>query len=123
MPVDDFYATGVYVFTNDLLPWPEGKIPAVGSLEVAELDQSYRRVRVANYRASAGNDRRFSFRIGSSRWKNRYHHQRNRNNDDYCTGRKKPVFLPGIRVLIFSRLITPSLLSRGKMVAHWKPLL
>jgi len=38
VPVNNFYSTIVDVFPYDLLPYPEGKISAVRSLEITELD-------------------------------------------------------------------------------------
>lgn len=38
MSVNNLHASGVHVFTNDLLPWPEGKFCTGRSLEVGELD-------------------------------------------------------------------------------------
>jgi len=36
--VNNLHASGVHVFTNDLLPWPEGKVCTGRSLEVGKLD-------------------------------------------------------------------------------------
>jgi hypothetical protein len=46
--VENIYAPGVHVLTNNLLPCPEGKISAVRSLKVPEFDKGNRGIGIAN---------------------------------------------------------------------------
>ena len=56
MTIEDIYAPSVYVLTNNLLPWPEGKISTVRSLKVPEFNEGDESVGITNERSAAGND-------------------------------------------------------------------
>lgn len=52
VPEKNIYAPGVYVFTNDLLPWPEGKICTDRSLKIPEFNEGYRCVGITDKRSA-----------------------------------------------------------------------